>query len=593
MFTFRRVLICTLALVLGACGGGETDSGSDPSSASSGGSNPGGTNSNGSGPSGANSGGSSFYLPFVATSSSGGETGLFVIPSGDLSSTPIFVTRTSANSQTGLAMVAYSKKPLLNGSNVVTSLSPYAILYVATGSDGNAHLYALDLSDPSVAPTAAQVSSLSLSSTADMCGTAGSAQTNLYDPTTLFLVLHTNPGGTSKCGKGGDVYQVVHYTDSSTTAPMIVNITNTMLTALYEANGALGGMALLDSTTGNLDFYDSDAFTSPTVLTTGVTSWSDLIDDSTVNNTGSLGATTAFLAVTKTSGTTLWRVASSGAAAAVYTARGGLGLFGVADTNNIYFSDTVLQSGTQSIYEESMSGGTPLELYGTSNAGFPPPPQYSLIGSNGTVLVLTATTIGAGSLSTSVLTLPVGTGATPTTIAGPFSDLVTAWMCPSSFGDVGSDVLVLNMANGTAPGSTTATSYSSEVLSPSGVVKQATLLDSTFLIAGSPGACGVEFGSLLQVRGIADTNGGYGGGTVNAFNLGSLSATALSTTTGSGTYTVPSGDQILAAGFLSPVIGSAVVGSLSSMVSSGLAFDLSKGLVVAVSVPSSEVSGIL
>jgi hypothetical protein len=595
MFTFRFALASATALVLVACGGSGAASGGNNGGGNNGGGNNGGGNNPGGTP------GSAFYLPFAAKSTSGGETDLYVIPSDNLSLTPIFVARTSTGSNNGFLTVAQSKQPTLNGSNVVTSLSPYAILYVAVGSDGNAHVYALSLASTSAAPSETQVSSLSLNSIGDVCGLTGSAQTNLFDPTTLFIVLHTNSGGQSSCGKGGDVYQVVHYTDSSTTAPTVVGITSSTFTALYKPGGALGGLVLLDSTTGNLDFFGSNSFTSPTVLTAGVTSWSDLVDDRFVNNTGSLGASTAFLSVTTNSGVSVWRVDSSGAPANVYTAAGLLS--GVADTNNVYFLDTNISfpGGTQRIYQEAMSGGTPLELYGTVSAGLPLPPIYTLIGSNGASLVLTSMNTNTSppstpAPSTSVVTLPVGAPAAPTTIAGPFSGQVLAWMCPSSFGDVASDDLVLNVINGGLPGSTAPTSYSSEVLTPGGVVKQTELPNSHFLISIPSDACAVNFGSVLQVRGITDTNGGYGGGTVNAFNLSSFSATALGTTTGSGSYLVPKGDNVLVpgAGFLSDVIGSGIVGSVSiGGGSSGLAFDLSKSLIVPVTVPNSNVVAIL
>ena len=596
MFMSRFALVSTTALLLAACGG-----------AASGGSDPGSTNSGGPTPVGTSPGGSGFYLPFVATTSSSGESDLFVIPSNDLSSTPILVTRTAANAQTGLDIVDYTKKPTVNGSNVVTSSSPYALVYVTVGSDNNAHVYALNLSDATVAPGATQVSNLSLSSMTDICEPIGSAQTNLYDPTTLFLVLHTNAGGASSCGNGGDVYQVVHYTDSSATAPAVVNITKTTLLPLYRTGGSLGGLVLLDSASGNLDFFAGESFTSPAVLASGVTSSSGLFDDRTVNNTGSLGAGTAFLLLTTSSGKSVWRVDSSGAAADVYTPVGMLSA--VVDTHNVYFSDTVV-GGTQKIYQEALSGGTPLELYSTPvSAGLPQPPPYSLIGSNGTLLVLTSTTLGAISsptlMQTSVLTLTVGVPGAPASIAGPFSGTVNAWMCPSSFGDVASDDLLLNVDSNPAMVSTMPTTYSSEVLTPSGVVKQPARANSAFLIAGVPDiaslpdiagisdTCALNPGSVLQVRDITDTSGGYGGGTVNALNLNSLSATALSTTSGSGTYTVPAGEKVQAAIFLSDVIGSGAVGAFPGGVSSGLAFDLSKSLIVPVTVPDSNVGPIL
>ncbi len=592
MLKFRFALLCMTVLAVSACGGETATGDTTPIGTSSGG---GGGGSGGSGSGSSGSGSAAFYLPFVATSTGGGETGLFVVPSDNLSSTPIFVTRTTATSQ-NVSVMGLSKQLSSSSTNVVTASSPYALIYAAVGSDGNAHIYALNLSNTSVAPGATQVSSLALSSMADICSIIGTAQTNVADPTTMFVVLHTNAGGASSCGAGGDVYQVVHYNDSAATDPAIVNITPSMtqpgdtLTALYQSSGALGGLVLLDSATGNLDFYSDDTFTSPKVLTGGVSSWADMVDDSTVDNTGAVGATTAFLSVTTSSGTFVWRVTASGAAANVYTASGTLSVLGVADTNSVYFTDNALPVGTQTIYQEAIAGGTPLTLYSTTATGLPPPSPYFLVGSNGKSLVLTVNSAStSGDVSTSVLTLPVGTPGTPTTIAGPFPGLVSASMCPATFGDGTSDDLLVNVTQG-MPGNSP-TRYSSEVLTPSGAVKQAVTANSAFLTTPN---CGGGFGAVLQVRGITDTSGGFGGATANAFNLGSFSTTTLSTTTGSGTYTVPSGDQLLVT-FLSANIGLGVVGPQPDGTSSpaGVAVDLSKSLIVTVSVPSSTVSLLL
>ena len=568
MLELRFALFCVAALAVASCGGGTTaDTGSTtPTSTAPPGTTP--------------EGGAAFYLPFVATSTSGGETGLLVVPSNSPASTPIFVTQTPSNAQ-AVRLLGLSKELTSNSSNVVTSWSPYALLYAATGGDGSAHVYALNLSDVSVAPAATQASSLSLSSMTDICGFVQSAQTQVSDPTTLFVVLQTNSGGASSCGTGGDVYQVIHYSDSADTAPTVVNITTPTLATLlplYQASGKLGGLVLLNSTTNDLDFYSDDTFTNPSVLTGGVTSWFDVADDSSVDNTGGVGATTAFLSMTTASGTSLWRVPSSGSAANVYTASGILQ--GVADQNNVYFVDGV--PGTQKIYQEALGGGTPTELYGATVSGLSIPSQYTLVGSNGTQLVMIQSGFATGGgISMSLATLPVGTPATPTAIAGPFSGAVTAAMCPATFGDITTDDLLVNV---TAIGSTT--TDSSEVLTPAGAVKQALLTDSTF---GAVVTCGNGFGSVVQIQGITDTGGGYGGGTVDALNLSSLTATQLSTTSGSGSYTVPSGDM-LSVIFLSETIGLGSVGPSSGGVSSGMAVDLSKSQIVPVSVPYSDVT---
>jgi hypothetical protein len=206
------------------------------------------------------------------------------------------------------------------------------------------------------------------------------------------------------------------------------------------------------------------------------------------------------------------------------------------------------------------------------------------------------TSLDSTSVSISEAILPVGSPSTPTTVSGPYYGSVpaivglplSASLCPSNFGDVTSDVLALNIALNN--GSTSTYSYISDVMSPGGKLMRNTLPNSAFLEPPSP-TCGVSSGSLLEVRGITDTNGGYGGGTVSVFNLSSASTTDFTTTTGSGTYTVPTGEK-LSVNFVSDSIGVGVISSLSSGASSGIAVDVSKSLIVTVSVPNSDVSTI-
>ena len=251
-----------------------------------------------------------------STSSATGDTGLFVIPTDDLSSAPIFVTRTPRAAPN--VIVAGLAKQAIKTSDAMRSSSPYAVLYLATGNDGNVHMYGLKLAGTSGVPTATQVSSLSLGSLDEICGLVGFAPTRLDDPTTLFTVIRSNAAGRSSCGQG-DQYDVVHFTDSQSTAALAINITTptsdipiaTPLRALYQADGSFGGAVLLDSATGSLNFYRDDTFTQPATLVTGVSLAYDLIDDRSVANTGFLGAHTTFISVHQGKQTSLWRVDAS------------------------------------------------------------------------------------------------------------------------------------------------------------------------------------------------------------------------------------------------------------------------------------------
>lgn len=278
----------------------------------------------------------------------------------------------------------------------------------------------------------------------------------------------------------------------------------------------------------------------------------------------------------------------AGSASIIYTSPSGvLDGIAVADASNAYFSSAGLlpYGQQQKIYQESLSGGTPILLFATVPIARNPP-HYSLVGSNGALLVMTGPA-NANQQSMSVLTLPVGGGPVGEHfVAGPFAVFnLSAAMCRSTFGDTSSAEVVLTMQNN-APGPGSIVTYSSEVLTPTAVVKQALMPNSFFLTP-----CDINSsGTVLQVRGITDTNGQLGGGTINAFDLSSGSAVVLATMSGRN-YVVPSGDD-LDLSFLSATVGLGTVSSVVSGVFSGLAFDVSKSLIVPVNVPNSEVVGV-
>jgi hypothetical protein len=156
---------------------------------------------------------------------------------------------------------------------------------------------------------------------------------------------------------------------------------------------------------------------------------------------------------------------------------------------------------------------------------------------------------------------------------------------PTTGGEPATDLVFVNVANITSGGGGTTFSYSSEVLTPTGTVKKALTSNSVFLFDGAS----YLSGSALQITGITDTNGGYGGGTFNAVNLGTLASTAL-TTAGGAAYTLPAGyltgfEQLantIGAGVLAPMGGSGapILGG---------AYDLSKDLIVPISLTNTNI----
>jgi hypothetical protein len=132
-----------------------------------------------------------FWMPFSATpvkGTTGGKSGLFVIPSFEVGSspapTPSFVT-TAEPTLLGatFAIVGTLTNP--------TSVTPALLIYSAKGADGNQHLYGLNLANPTnskTPPTPVQISNLSVPTTKAICA-AGQAQSNLLTPSTLSVVI--------------------------------------------------------------------------------------------------------------------------------------------------------------------------------------------------------------------------------------------------------------------------------------------------------------------------------------------------------------------------------------------------------------------
>jgi hypothetical protein len=509
---------------------------------------------------------------------------VFVIPSAALTTAPAFVS-----SSTATEYLAYGEAITVNSGNVPTTYSPATYMFAAIDSSNNIHIYGLNLTSAS-APTLTQIGSLSLALTSGaavstvICDSR-QASTNFADPTTVFVVLHI--AGTTGCNTTDDVWEVVHYTDSASTAPVVVGIATTAFTPLYGPTGALTGLELLDPVSSKLYLYASDAFTSPTTLLTGVTSASTMYQGDSVSGGFALTGSVLFLNVTTGAGNYLYRLPYSSTTATLeYTATGSLSASAVGDGTNIYFLDTTsAATSTSSFWAEPIAGGTASKLY---NVSYGTGISYDLLGSNGSVLVFFSSTISGSGSSSTLLTVPVsGLSSSATMIAGPFTGGIYAdssFLQPTTVGDPATDLVFVNVTNVTSGGSGTTFSYSSELLMPSGTVKQALLSNSVFMFdAASPLS-----GSVLQATGITDTAGGYGGSTIGEVNLATLVSTPM-TLSGGTAYKVPA-DFVIGAAGLSATIGAGILDPQSSAVASlGAAYDLSKHLIVPISVTDTSV----
>jgi len=369
----------------------------------------------------------------------------------------------------------------------------------------------------------------------------------------------------------------------------VVGIKGTGFTPLYDSTGALTGLELFDSASGNLYLYATDAFTSPTTLVSGVTAVGIVLNSEAINGGVGFAGNELFLSVTTASGNFLYRLPHSVTTATkVYTATGTLTGIGVGDGTNVYFNDTVsAATSTTTFWAEPLGGGTPTELYSVS---YPATVSYDLLGANTSVLVFYSTTISGSSMSSTLLSVPVTTLSTSaTTIGGPFTGSIfssSSFLEPTTDGEPSTDLVFVNVVNITSGGGGTTFSYSSEVLTPGGTVKMALTSNSVFLYD----AASYLSGAAVQVTGITDTAGGYGGGTLNAVSLGTLASTAM-TTTGGAAYKLPAGfdpgfvqiANTIGAGVLAPISGTGAA-------TQGGAFDLSKDLIVPISLTNTNVA---
>jgi hypothetical protein len=271
----------------------------------------------------------------------------------------------------------------------------------------------------------------------------------------------------------------------------------------------------------------------------------------------------------------------------VYTASGTLGAGGVADDNNLYFSDvTTTTSASQAIWQAPLTGSSPAPLllytYPVPATGSP----YELVGSDNANLVLLTNTTNSstGVITGALATVPVGSASVNTAPLGPsLNALVTAFILPVTPGTRSSDLVFAGAVN-VAAGAPYV--YSSEVVTPENVVEQAQLPNSYYLTNG----IGSLAGKVLQLTAINSAVPGLGGGHVNAVTLSTLAVTPLKVP-GGGVYTLPAGVDPYFQG-LSNTIGS---GDLTAQAPTtgngvGLAYDLSSSLIVPIGIAATDVA---
>ena len=546
-------------------------------------------------------GGGAYWIPYSASPAPdvtpAGSTGLFLIPSDKLASSPAPTFITTDNT----SLLAIGTQ--ISVKDGVLTYSPQLMMYADTASTGITKIFGLTLAGTSSVPTPIQIGSLALPSTQVICPGSSSAETNIAEATSLFVVIEV--GTATQCDEAGGTYEVVHYQDSSTTAPVVVTLNTTTMNTVYQ-NGNLTGLLVFDSTTNSLDLYADDTFTSPTKELTGLQNGSyvsGVLDEATLSTSG------IFYSATTTGGVTdLYRIdGSTLAATLIQNLMTGTVSTAVQDDTNLYYM--VLTSGasstTATFNQVALTGGTPKLLY-TSPPFVPEGTAglagYQLVGSNDSVVAfefysepLTGGSLDPTKATATLYTVPVGeTTTTPTTLANyPAGDLLTnVFLSAPSGSGLSASVLFVTVRKASGSISAPTIAYSAVSIPLNGGTAPAPVANSAYeqLAVVSPRLTY----NVWQVIGITDTNGGWGGGTAYSVNVSTLVDTPFTTTGGadyvfgkgfSGGFAAISSNNI-AVGILD---NSSAVSGGATLVEDGAAVDLTTNFLYPVAITNTYV----
>jgi hypothetical protein len=369
------------------------------------------------------------WIPFIAAPATGktpvGQNGLFVLAPDPLAATEANINWILPNT----GVIALGASFVLQGTAPGSGFWPYAGIYAALNSQQVVDIYQVNLTDASSgAPAAFPVGNFAarkVPGIALICDFK-SSQSNLLDPTTWFVVVHI--GASGSCGTStatGDSWVVV-----TATATQTVAITTTQIEFLHDPNGLLTALVLNDPATHDILMYTDRSFTNPATLFAGATTDVIVHAQKSAINSGAVGnGELEFRELGNGTTNALYRLDYTGPGSfkAIPSYNPGTDtlsqdsiLTGTkADANNVYFTVTNLAGATETLYQEPIGapGSTPPAPIALYTGGVSP--VFSVLGSNGSVVVLETITPGAPATS-SLGTVPVGVAATATqTPLGP------------------------------------------------------------------------------------------------------------------------------------------------------------------------------
>jgi len=516
---------------------------------------------------------SALFLPVSAYASNGSldarSTGLFVFSSKSPEDLPKQIT-TQPVTQLGAHV-----QQTVDAQGVVSAGNPDQLFYATSDPSGDNHVWLLDVTGTSrLVPK--QLSSLTLPYYIEHIGPGVNGPVmfcssqviakKLSDPASVLLFVSVPTNQLPYCTSDPVTTQwyLLHSSDGSATPPVSLPLLSSAILPLYSPEGVLAGLVAVDAA-HNLNFYPDETLANPRVLLTNVSS----ITPRQERHSGLVASnpTYSFLEVRETasgSAGTVYRIDYTGAiSGALYNLLGSSN-GAVVESNTLFITDVHSNPG---LFTESVvripGDGTGAQVLSTVNAQ-----QGSwlpvLAGISGPNLVLSA---GTPQQQWLVQTLTKGAPGELTTI-GTYDGVASVEI-------VGGDILVTAARVTTSPALTY--QWSTQVLGSAGTELQALTPSSAFISSGT---------SVVQVRDIADTDGGLGGGKLITLDLSQPSApvSAPLKTAGGAPISFPSGAPYVFFDQINPTL------AVADNAGGGLIADLTHRTVVPVFIPNASIS---
>jgi hypothetical protein len=516
---------------------------------------------------------SALFLPVSAYASNGSldsrSTGLFVFSSKSPEDLPKQIT-----SQPVTSLGAHVQQTV-DAQGVVSAGNPDQLFYATSNASGDNHVWLLDVTGTSrLVPK--QLSSLTLPYFIEHLGPGVnepimfcSSQViakKLTDPASVLLFVSVPTSQFPYCTSDPVTtrWYLLHSSDGSATPPVNLPLLSSGILPLYSPEGVLAGLVAVDAA-HNLNFYPDETLANPRVLLTNVSS----ITPRQERHSGLVASnpTYSFLEVRQTAGGspgTIYRIDYTGAISGALYDFFGSSDGAVVESNTLFITEVHDNPGSFTELVVRIPGdGTGAQVlttvYAQQGSWLP-----VLDGISGDNLVLSA---GTPQQQWLVQTLKKSAPGELTTI-GTYDGV-------AGVGIVGGDILV------TAARITTSTAltyqWSTQVMDSAGTELQPLTPSSAFISSGT---------SVVQVRDIADTDGGLGGGRLFTLDLSQPSApvSVALKTPGGAPISFPSGTPYVFFYHINPTL------AVADNAGSGLIADLTHRTVVPVSIPNASIS---